>query len=60
MLFCKHHSAYFVDHFVMLSLRQNCGFEGGNNRKISFVPSVAAEQPYPWLVIDEVEPKEYV
>ena len=60
MIFCKHHSTYFVDHFVMLNLRQNCGFEGGNNSKISFVPSVSAEQPDPWLLVDEVIPKEYI
>ena len=50
----------FVGHFFSLNLRQKCGFEGGNNRKISFVPSMAAEQPYPWLLVDEVIPKEYI
>ena len=44
----------------MLNLRQNYGFEGGNNRKISFVPSVAAEQPYPLFLVDEAIPKGYI
>ena len=41
-------------------MRQNCGVEGGNNIKIPIVPSVAAEQPYTWLLVDEVLPKEYL
>ena len=60
MFFYKHHSHNFLHHYFSFNIRQNCGFEGGNNKKISFVPSVAAEQRYLWLLVDEVIPKEYI
>ena len=60
MLFYTDNSTYFLHSYFSVNLRQNCGFEGGNKRKISFVPSVAAEQPYPWLLVDKVIPKEYI
>ena len=41
-------------------MRQNWGFEGENRKKMHCGPSVAAEQPQPWIVIDEGLPKEFV
>ena len=41
-------------------MRENKGFERDNRKKMHFGPSQAAEQPFAWLVVDKVLPKEYV